>query len=112
MLFLALFVDLVAPFLALLAFASLLRKWPAWSAWAVALGIYLTWANLMARAVGYCLSIYVLVGVSMGVGTLVGRPGVQDRAILFFLYPALALLLLPTLLLWGGSLVGQARDRW
>jgi hypothetical protein len=110
MLFLVL-ADLFAPRAAAVVFVTLVRKknWPAWIACATALAVYVAWANLVARAAGYSLSIYILVTVSLGVGRVLGPPGEQDRETLFLWYPLFGLVLVPTVVLWT---ISVGADAW
>lgn len=110
-LLLLLLLDLLVPFLIVVGFAGLLRKWPAWTAWAAMASVYLAWANLVARTLGYSLSIYMLVGVSLSLAPVLGPPSELDRNELFFWYPLIGLVVVPTLLLCGTSVACNAWHR-
>lgn len=101
-------VDLVAPLLAALFAFRLKRQsgWPAWRAYGVASSIYTIWAYATAATTGYSPSAYVLAKVGLTIAAVVGESLVSfdhpsEGNLLFFWYPFSALVVAPTLLLWG-----------
>lgn len=105
--FVAVLFDLLSPFVAIGFYIRLVRvrRWSSWAAYLTVSAGYVLWAYAVAVEVGYSLSSYVLTFVSLGTQSLLAptsSPG-TDRSIALLVYPAIAIVFVPSALLWLGS---------